>query len=132
MTSEPWWDLSAGLVRMDWMLWVLAALAVASAVSCAMAIRARVGHRASWRAGAAGALVLGVLIVAWAAVSYLLGSSQAAAAVALVEDGAARAHIASVARSELSRRFAFSVVAAMPALVLGIGFLGRGRHVAAP
>lgn len=72
-----------------------------------------------------------MLIVAWAVVSYLLGSSQAAAAVALVEDAAARAHIESVARSELSWRFAFSVVAAMPALVLGIGFLGRGRPVAA-
>src|SRR6185436_3673138 len=111
MTSEPWWDLSAALVRMDWMLWVLAVLAVASAVSCAMAIRARVGRRESWRAAAIGALALGVLIVAWAVVSYLLGSSQAAAAIALVEDAAARAHIESIARSELSWRFAFSVVA---------------------
>ena len=44
MTGEPWWDISPALVQMDWMAWVLAVMAVSSAVICALTIR---GRRAS-------------------------------------------------------------------------------------
>jgi hypothetical protein len=130
MANGPWWDFSRLLAQMDWMLWVLAALAVTSAVFCAMAIRARVGKRDSWRVGAIAALVAGVIIAGWAVISYFHGAGEVAKALELV-NAADRARIEPIARSELSQRFAFSIVAAMPALALGIGLLGTGGRVRA-
>lgn len=130
MANEHWWDFSGLLGQMDWMLWVLAALAVTSAVFCALAIRARVGKRDSWRIGAIAALVAGVIIAGWAVVSYLYGASEVATALQLVSS-ADRVQIQSIAQSELSRRFAFSIVAAMPALALGLGLLGTGGRARA-
>src|SRR5689334_1986297 len=103
MANESWWDFSRALAQMDWMLWVLAALAVASAVFCAMAIRARVSRRGSWRAGAVAALVAGVVIVGWAVVSYLMGAGDVAKALELIGP-ADRVQLESIARSELSHR----------------------------
>ena len=130
MANESWWDFSRVLAQMDWMLWVLAALAVTSAVFCAMAISARVSKQGSWRIGAVTALVAGVVIVGWAVVSYFIGAGEVAKALALVNE-IDRAQIRSVAQSELSRRFAFSIVAAMPALALGLGLLGTGGRARA-
>lgn len=130
MANEHWWDFSGLLAQMDWMLWVLAALAVTSAVFCALAIRARVGKRDSWRIGAIAALVAGVIIAGWAVVSYLYGASEVATALQVVSS-ADRVQIQSIAQSELSRRFAFSIVAAMPALALGLGLLGTGGRARA-
>ncbi|HEY8207414.1 MAG TPA: hypothetical protein VIG99_08040 [Myxococcaceae bacterium] len=130
MANESWWDFSRVLAQMDWMLWVLAAFTVTSAVFCGMAISARMTRRGSWRVGAVAALVAGVVIAGWAVVSYFYGASEVAKALELV-NAVDRAQIESIARSELSQRFAFSIVASMPALALGIGLLGTGGRVRA-
>jgi len=49
----------------------------------------------------------------------------------MVADNGSHAQIEATARSELSSRFALSVAASLPALVLGIVFLGTGRRTGA-
>lgn len=109
---------------MDWTLWMLVALALASALSCAQAVRARVRPR---RGGAIAALVVAALLVGFAVSTSWHGASRVTEALEEVGDAAVRSNLQTEARSELSRRVAFSVVASMPALVLGIGFLGPRR-----
>ena len=108
----------------DWTLWLLAVLALASAVSCAQAIRARVRPR---RAGAISALVVAALFVGFAVIDSIQASVRIAEVLQMVGDPAVRSTIEAEARSELSHRVAFSILAAMPALALGIGFLGPRR-----
>ncbi|HZN94377.1 MAG TPA: hypothetical protein VFB81_16805 [Myxococcales bacterium] len=131
MTGEPWWDLSPGLTRMDWMAWVLAVMAVSSAVVCAQALRARMGRRDTARPFAAVALVIGIAILLWAVLSYVQGATEVSQILSVVTDNGSHAQIEATARLELSSRFALSVAASLPALVLGIVFLGTGRRTSA-
>ncbi|HYV44999.1 MAG TPA: hypothetical protein VFA20_09065 [Myxococcaceae bacterium] len=108
----------------DWTLWLLAALALASAFFAAQAIRARVRPR---RNGAIAALVVAALFVGFAVINSIQTSSRLPEILELVGDPAVRSNIEAQVRSELSHRVAFSILAAMPALALGIGFLGPRR-----
>jgi hypothetical protein len=115
---------------MDVVLWVLALVAVASAVAAGRAVRSRVRRAGPLWSGGAWVLTLGVAILGWAACAYVTGSAEVARAVALVADGETRSQIELVGRSELSTRFALTVAASLPALVFGIGFLPSGRRPA--
>lgn len=113
---------------MDVTLWLLALVAVASAVAAGRAVRSRVRRAGPLWAGGAWVLALGAGILGWAAYAYVTGSAEVARALALVAGGEARSRIELVGRSELSTRFALTVAASLPALVLGIGFLPSGRR----
>jgi hypothetical protein len=110
---------------MDWTLWLLVGLALASAASCAQAVRERVRPR---RTGAIVALAAAALLVGFAVINYLQGATRIVEILELVEDGDVRSRLQVQARSEYAQRVAFSVILAMPALVLGIGFLGPRRE----
>jgi hypothetical protein len=110
---------------MDWTLWMLAALALASAFWCAQAVRARLSPR---RNGAVVLLAVAALLVVFALTTYFQGASRIADILQTVADGSVRASLQTEARSELAIRAAFSIALAMPALVFGIGFLGPKRE----